>query len=229
MTAPRLMVDSLSAWYGPAQAVFDVSFAVRPGEVLALLGPNGAGKSSTLKALMGLVRMHGVVAIDGVDVGLLPTHARSRAGIGYVPEERRIFTGLTVRENLWVGQAPRRDGPWHLDALLALFPNLAGMLDRAAGQMSGGEQQMLAIARSLIGNPQVLLLDEPSEGLAPRIVDAMVDALTTLKRQGLTMILSEQNAHFAQAIADWSLHLEAGHCVPTTSEQDATRETPLQR
>ncbi len=163
-----LEVRDLKAWYGGAQILFGVSFDIEPGEVVALLGRNGAGKSTTMKAIMRMVpRIEGGVTFNRRAIDNLATHAIARAGIGYVPEDRRIFTDLNVMENLDVGRLPPRDGSaWTTDELFELFPNLAAMRDRPGGQMSGGEQQMLTIARTLMGNPRLILLDEPSEGLA---------------------------------------------------------------
>jgi len=213
-----LQADRLCAWYGAAQTVFDVSLHVARGEVVALTGPNGAGKSSTLKALMGLMpRRTGRVHWQGQDVSLWPTHALARAGLGYVPEDRRIFTDLTVRENLQIAaQAPRRfangDGAphWTMARVLDLFPHLQPMLARPASQMSGGEQQMLTVARTLMGNPLLVLLDEPSEGVAPVIVAHMADAVLAMKAAGVGILLSEQNEAFAAAVSDRQITLASG-------------------
>ena len=208
-----LEVAGLNGWYGPAHILSDVGFSVGRGEVVALLGRNGAGKSTTFKALMGLLaKRGGRVAFEGQDVSAWPTHAVAQAGIGYVPEDRRVFTELTVVENLEVGRRDPRPGAptWTADKLFALFPNLAGMRSRLGGRMSGGEQQMLTIARTLMGNPALVLLDEPSEGLAPKIVEDMARAMITLKREGLSIVLSEQNLHFARLIADRAVILERG-------------------
>ena len=213
-----LSARSLCAWYGAAQILFDVDIEVRRGEVVALMGRNGAGKSTTLKALMGLaVRRRGAVQFMGQDISESEPHVAARSGLGFVPEDRRIFTDLTVLENLAVGrQAPRRwaDGsalpPWTPGRLFKLFPNLGEMPQRLGGRMSGGEQQMLAVARSLMGNPFVLLLDEPSEGVAPLIVEQMVLMILELKAQGVSILLSEQNMHFAALVADRAYVLEKG-------------------
>lgn len=214
MSAPLLEVGGLDAFYGPAQVLFDVSFRIAPGEVVALVGRNGAGKSTTMRALVGLVPRRSVrrLHLDGRDVAGLPTHAVAAAGLGWVPEERRIFTELTVEENLLVGRRPPRPGAptWTADALYALFPNLAEMRGRLGGRMSGGEQQMLAIARTLVGNPALVLLDEPSEGLAPRIVEQMAEALAAVKRAGLAMLVSEQNLRVVRLVADRVLVIERG-------------------
>ena len=216
-----LQADHLCAWYGAAQAVFDVSLHVAPGEVVALTGVNGAGKSSTLKALMNLMpKRRGRVMWQGQDVSAWPTHQLARAGLGYVPEDRRIFTDLSVLENLHIAaQASRRfaDGrvapQWTLERVLALFPNLRHMLSRPASHMSGGEQQMLTVARTLMGNPLLVLLDEPSEGVAPVIVAQMADAILAMKAAGVGILLSEQNESFAMAVSDRRLALAHGSLV----------------
>ncbi len=209
-----LEVAGLCAGYGRAQVLRDVAFGVASGEVLVLLGRNGAGKSTTMKAVMGLLRpSSGRVRLDGTDLAGLPPDRIARAGIGYVPEERRIFADLTVRENLEVGRRPARPGlaPWTPERLFHLFPNLAEMGNRLGNRMSGGEQQMLSIARTLMGNPRLILLDEPSEGLAPVIVRQMAQAVQALKAEGVTILLAEQNLRFADAVADHAVILEGGH------------------
>ena len=210
-----LDIGGLDAWYGQAQILRGVSLAVKAGEVAALLGRNGAGKSTTLKAIMGLeAQRRGRITFDGAPIHRLPVHEIARLGLGYVPEERRIFTSLTVEENLAVGRLPARDGhAWTHDEVFRLFPNLAGMRDRPGGHMSGGEQQMLTIARALMGNPRFLLLDEPSEGLAPVIVENIVGTVAELKRRGVGMLVSEQNTAFARTIADRVYVIERGEIV----------------
>lgn len=208
-----LQVDSLNTYYGAAHILFDVSLQLSAGEVVVLLGRNGAGKSTTLKSIIGLVKpASGRIEFLGRSIAGLAPYEIARAGLGYVPEERRIFTDLTVKENLEVGrQLPRAGAPrWDFAAIGALFPNLKEMPDRLGGRMSGGEQQMLAIARTLVGNPRCILLDEPSEGVAPVIVDQMIEAITRLKRAGVAILLSEQNLHFANAVADRAYIVEKG-------------------
>lgn len=208
-----LTVARLDAWYGPAQILDGVALEVRPGEVVALLGRNGAGKSTTFRSIVGLVpKRDGEVRFGDRDLIRMPTHDIVRLGLGWVPEDRRIFTDLTVEENLEVGRRPPRDGltPWTPERLFALFPNLAEMRKRPGGRMSGGEQQMLTIARTLMGNPATVLLDEPSEGLAPRIVEEMAKAIGLLKREGLSILVSEQNLHFARLISDRAYIIERG-------------------
>ena len=207
-----LEVQGLKARYGAAQILDDVSFVVRGGAVSALLGRNGAGKSTTFKAIIGLVQREGSVRFRGREIVGETTYRIARAGLGYVPEDRRIFTELTVEENLEVGRQPPRDHAphWTPEKIYALFPNLGEMRRRPGGAMSGGEQQMLTVARTLMGNPLLLMLDEPSEGIAPRIVEQMAKAILDLKREGLSILVSEQNLHFAQLIADEAVILERG-------------------
>lgn len=213
MADALLTVRNLQAWYGRAHILMGVDLQVGRGEVVALMGRNGAGKTTTMKAIIGLIDARaGSVAFDGRDVSTLPAHRIARLGLGYVPEDRRVFTDLTVEENLEVGrQPPRANAPaWTPERLYALFPNLAEMRGRRGGRMSGGEQQMLTLARTLMGNPSLLLLDEPSEGLAPRIVQQMADAVRALKAEGLSILLSEQNLSFASAVADRACVIEKG-------------------
>ena len=204
-----LEVDALDAVYGRSHVLHGVALAARQGEVVSLLGRNGAGKSTTLKAIMGLVRVTGgEVRLAGAPLtGLLP-HEISRRGIGWVPEDRRIFADLTVRENLLVGE--RVGSRWTVDRLFALFPALQPLAGRRGGSLSGGEQQMLTIARTLAGDPKLLLLDEPSEGLAPVVVRRLGEAIAALKREGLTIVLSEQNLKFARRLADRAYVIERG-------------------
>ncbi len=220
MSAPQplLKAQGLCAWYGAAQILYAVDLQVQRGEVVALMGRNGAGKSSTLKALMGLVgKRRGTVHFMGHDISSTEPHVAARLGLGFVPEDRRIFTDLTVLENLEVGQQPARHWPdgsaaplWTPERLFRLFPNLGEMPNRPGGRMSGGEQQMLTVARTLMGNPYLVLLDEPSEGVAPLIVEQMVGMILALKNQGVSILLSEQNMHFAALVADRAYVLEKG-------------------
>ena len=212
MAETVLEVEGLRAGYGPAEILFGVSLRLARGEVAALMGRNGAGKSTTLKAIMGLVPPRaGRVRFAGRDIAGLAAFRIARLGLGYVPEDRRIFTDLTVAENLEVGRRPAegRD-PWTPERLFEVFPNLASMRHRRAAAMSGGEQQMLAIARTLMGNPEAVLLDEPSEGLAPVILELMADAVLRMKREGIAVLLSEQNFDFAAAVADRAYVIERG-------------------
>jgi branched-chain amino acid transport system ATP-binding protein len=210
---PMLKVQNLHSYYGRAHILHGVSFEMNKGEIVAMVGRNGAGKSTTMKSVMGLVPpARGSVILNGQEIAGREPFEIARQGIGYVPEERRIFSDLTVMENLEVGlRPPRPNTPhWNVNALFDLFPNLGRMQDRLGGQMSGGEQQMLTIARTLMGNPQLLLLDEPSEGLAPVIIEEMAKAILRLKDQGLTVLISEQNLHFARLVASRCIILEKG-------------------
>ena len=208
-----LSVEGLNSFYGPAHILFDVGLRVGPGEVVALLGRNGAGKSTTFRSIAGLVpARRGRVRFGDVDISRSAPYEIARLGLGYVPEDRRIFTELTVEENLSVGrQRPRAGAPtWDPERLYDLFPNLGEMRRRLGGRMSGGEQQMLTIARTLMGNPSLVLLDEPSEGLAPKIVEQMAAAIIAMKREGLSLVISEQNLHFARLISDRAYIIEKG-------------------
>jgi len=208
-----LLVKDLHAFYGRAHILHGLSLDAHAGEVVALLGRNGAGKTTAIKTIMGLVPpAQGEVSFSGRRIDRLPPYRIARLGLGYVPEERRIFTELTVMENLEVGRQPARDGApvWTEDKLFALFPNLGRMRERPGGRMSGGEQQMLTIARTLMGNPRCVLLDEPSEGLAPIIVEQMAHSIRALKGEGLCVLLCEQNLRFCEAIADRAYIIEKG-------------------
>ncbi|MFL6648714.1 MAG: ABC transporter ATP-binding protein [Sulfurifustaceae bacterium] len=208
-----MSVRGLHAYYGRAHVLADVALDVAPGEVVVLLGRNGAGKSTTLKSIMGLVRpASGEILFNGQRIDRLPPYQIARAGLGYVPEERRIFTDLTVMQNLDVGrQSPRaRAQTWTPTKLFELFPHLADMKQRSAASMSGGEQQMLTIARTLMGNPLCLLLDEPSEGLAPVVVDQLLKAILQIKSAGMSVLLSEQNLRFATEVSDRAYIIEKG-------------------
>lgn len=218
MNGVVLTVENLSAWYGAARILYDLSFNVGRGEVVALMGRNGAGKSTTMKAIMGLVgQRQGVVRFNGDDISRLRPFEIARCGLGFTPEDRRIFADLTVMENLDIGRQPPRvfsDGTpaprWTETRLFELFPNLKEMPNRPGGRMSGGEQQMLTVARTLMGNPLLVLLDEPSEGVAPLIVEQMANTIIELKKEGLSILLSEQNIHFAQLVSDRAYVLEKG-------------------
>jgi branched-chain amino acid transport system ATP-binding protein len=218
MTSPMLAVDKLSAWYGAARILYDLSLEVGRGEVVALMGRNGAGKTTTMKAIMALIAARrGMVRFNGEDISRLKPFEIARRGLGFTPEDRRIFVDLTVMENLDIGRQPPRvfaDGTaaplWTPSRLFALFPNLAEMPNRLGGRMSGGEQQMLTVARTLMGNPLLVLLDEPSEGVSPLIVEQMANTIVELKRDGLSILLSEQNIHFARLVSDRAYVLEKG-------------------
>jgi branched-chain amino acid transport system ATP-binding protein len=232
-----LAVEALSAWYGGARILYDLALEVQRGEVVALMGRNGAGKSTTMKAIMGLIgRKTGTVRFNGRDISRLESYAIARLGLGFTPEDRRIFSDLTVLENLDVGrQKPRRfaDGArapaWTPQRLFALFPNLGEMPDRPGSRMSGGEQQMLTVARTLMGNPLLVLMDEPSEGVAPLIVEQMANAILELKKKGLSILLSEQNLHFAELVSDRVYVLEKGQVRFAGAMADLAGNTQVQR
>jgi branched-chain amino acid transport system ATP-binding protein len=207
-----LEVQDIHAAYGSSRVLFGISLEVGEGECVCLLGRNGMGKTTTMRAIMGLTPPSaGRIAWKGRDISGLPPFRVARAGIGFVPEDRRIFAELSVRENLEVAaRAASRPGPWNADAVFGLFPKLAELAGRRGGYLSGGEQQMLTIGRTLMGNPELLLLDEPSEGLAPLVVEHMLEQVSRLKREGLTILLAEQGVDFSLALADRVYVLEKG-------------------
>jgi len=209
---PLLALEDVHAAYGLSRVLFGVSLEIGAGECVCLLGRNGVGKTTTMRAVMGLTLPgSGRVMWRGRDIAGWAPHRIARAGIGFVPEDRRIFAELTVRENLEVGaRAARRPGRWTIEAVGELFPILRERRNQRGGFLSGGEQQMLTIARTLMGNPELLLLDEPSEGLAPLVVDQLHDKIGELKGQGLTILLAEQRVDFALALADRVYVLERG-------------------
>ena len=236
MTASLLSVRGLEAWYGAAQSLFSVDLERREGEVVALMGRNGAGKTTTIEAIIGLVSQRGgSVLFRGKElIGLRP-HEIVRLGLGFVPEDRRIFTDLTVLENLEVGrraqaqEASSKTQAWTPERLFQLFPNLAEARNRAAGQMSGGEQQMLTVARTLMGNPVAILLDEPSEGIAPIIVESMMDMIAELKSSGVSIIVSEQNIQFAAAVADRAYVIDHGQIKFSGEMADLMKNADVRR
>jgi branched-chain amino acid transport system ATP-binding protein len=204
-----LTLEGVAAAYGPSRVLHGVSLDAREGEVISLLGRNGAGKSTTLKAVMGLVDVTGgSIRLDGRELRGLATHEIARQGVGWVPEDRRIFSDLSVEENLLVGRGSAGGGS--VARVYEQFPVLGRMAGRRGGSLSGGEQQMLTVARTLMGSPRILLLDEPSEGLAPVIVQALGHQIAALKREGLTIVLSEQNLKFAARLADRAYIIEKG-------------------
>jgi len=220
-----LSVEEIHAAYGLSRVLFGISLSVEPGECVCLLGRNGVGKSTTMRAIMGLTPPRaGRVVWHGKDVTGWPTHRIARAGIGFVPEDRRIFAELSVWENLDVAaRAANRPGAWTIPRVCELFPILAERRDQRGGFLSGGEQQMLTIARALVGNPELLLLDEPSEGLAPLVVDMLAEKIAELKAQGLTILLAEQGVAFSLALADRVYVLEKGavkHAGPAAELRD---------
>ncbi|MGB7542105.1 MAG: ABC transporter ATP-binding protein [Burkholderiales bacterium] len=210
---PLLEVRDLETAYGDSQVLFGISLAVNAGEVVALLGRNGAGKTTTLSSVMGLVPARkGSVKFNDIEIRGVEPFQACRAGLGFVAEDCRLFAGLTVAENFEAARLPARSGEmrWALDEVLDLFPDVKTFLDRRASELSGGQQRMVAIARTLMGNPDMILLDEPSEGLAPLVVDGLLRRLKTLKAAGQTVLISEQNLRFATEIADRVYIIEQG-------------------
>ena len=215
-----LAVKGLNAWYDRSHVVQDVSFEVRRGEIVTLMGRNGAGKTTTLRALMGLVaKRRGSMVFDGEELLALPTHQRFHRGLAYVPEDRRIVPGLTVRENLQLGitasrgTTSRNDVAKTIDEIAETFPRLKERLDQDGTSMSGGEQQMLAIARALMARPKMILLDEPSEGIMPILVDELFELFVAMKRSGTTILLVEQNVERALRISDRAYIVDEGEIV----------------
>jgi len=232
-----LEAKGLQAWYGAAQILYDVDLNVKRGEVVALMGRNGAGKSTTLKTVMGmLAKRKGRITFRGQDISATEPHHAAKLGLGFVPEDRRVFTDLTVVENLEVGRQGARawsDGSaaplWTPEKLFELFPNLGEMPDRPGGRMSGGEQQMLTVARTLMSNPYLVLLDEPSEGVAPLIVEQMANMILALKSQGVSILLSEQNMHFAALVSDRAYVLEKGQIRYQASMEELEANEEVRR
>ncbi len=209
-----LLVRGLHAFYGSSQVLRGVDFDVRPGEIVALLGRNGSGRSTTAKAVMGLVQARGTVQWQGQDLLGLPPHAIARRGVGYVPESRDVFPGLTVHQNLLLGRKPgQRQARWQAEDLYRLFPALVPRRDTPAGVLSGGEQQMLTLARTLMGDPSLVLVDEPTEGLAPRLVAQVGGFLQALRAQGVSVLLVEQKLSIALEVADRVLVMGRGSIV----------------
>jgi branched-chain amino acid transport system ATP-binding protein len=216
VSAPALVAQDLQACYGASQILFGVNLEVGDGEIVAFLGRNGAGKTTTFRALIGLLPLQrGQVTVAGRRVDGMRPHLIARLGVGYVPEDRQVFIRHTVEENLEIGAKPGPDGKivWNLERVYATFPLLKALRTRLAGKLSGGEQQILAIARSLMGNPSILLLDEPSEGLAPIIVQQIAQTLLELRKIGLTVLLAEQNMHFGLHVATRVSVIEKGIIV----------------
>ncbi|MEN3291076.1 MAG: branched-chain amino acid transport system ATP-binding protein [Burkholderiales bacterium] len=232
MSDVMLKIENLNAFYGRAHILFDVSLEVKRGEVVALMGRNGAGKSTTIKAAMGLLEQKtGSVSFMGRDITRMDPYQVARLGLGFVPEDRRVFADLTVMENLEVGRQAPRPGlsPWTPEKLFELFPNLGEMQQRPGGRMSGGEQQMLTVSRTLMGNPYLVLLDEPSEGVAPVIVEQMANMILELKKEGMSILLSEQNVHFAELVSDRVYVLEKGQIRYQGSMQELAANEEVRR
>jgi branched-chain amino acid transport system ATP-binding protein len=220
----NLEVRDLHTSYGMSRVLFGVSFDVGEGEVVALMGRNGVGKTTTMRSIIGLTPPRsGHITWDGREISGEPVHRIARQGIGYVPEERRIFPEMSIRENLLIGRQSSRSSVWNEERVYELFPDLELIADRPGGVLSGGQQQMLALGRCLMGNPRLLLLDEPSEGLAPMVVVSMLQQLLSLKQTGLSILLAEQNLKFALALSDRVHVMERGEIrySATTAEVGA--------
>lgn len=213
MSQTVLQVNKINVFYGSSQVLFNMSLDVRQGETLALLGRNGAGKSTTMKTIAGvLAPKTGDIQFKGQSIGGRPPHLISRAGISFVPEDRQIFPDLSVEDNLTIAIKNSADGqkPWNLERVYDMLPLLSPLKNRLGGQLSGGEQQMLTVGRALMGNPDVLLLDEPSEGLAPIMVQKIGDLINALRKVGTTIVLAEQNLHFCLGLADRAVVIDKG-------------------
>jgi branched-chain amino acid transport system ATP-binding protein len=225
-----LEARSLNTYYGHSHILFDVSLSVAQGDTVCLMGRNGAGKTTTLRSIMGLsLPREGTVTFNGKDCTTMPSFKRARLGLGFVPEDRRILGPFTVRENLLLGMVPGRGGRWTMETVLEQFPMLKHLLDRPGGTLSGGEQQLLTIARALMGNPDVLLLDEPTEGLAPVVVSVLRELVIGLKKAETTILLSEQNIRFAMTVSDRVVVIDKGHVVFTGSMEEFKQEATVQK
>ena len=224
---PQLEVRSIHTSYGLSKVLFGLSFDVEPGQVVSLIGRNGVGKTTTMRSVMGLTPAgSGEILFEGTGITSLPAYRIAQRGIGYVPEERRIFPQLSVWENLDIARRPARDGRgWDEDRVFELFPDLRDIQSRPGGVLSGGQQQMLTIARSLMNNPRLLLLDEPSEGLAPRVVEDLREQIMALKQSGLSIVLAEQNLSFVMALSDICHILEKGE-IRYSGTPDDLRANP---
>ncbi len=223
-----LKVQNLNAFYGNSQVLFDMNMNITNNSIIALLGRNGAGKSSTFKAITGLIHVNsGSILLKGKELIKQATSKRALSGIGYVPEDRQVFPEHTVEENLDLGKKNSSEGKnnWPIDKVWDTFPILVQLKNRMAGQLSGGEQQMLSIARTLVGNPEILLLDEPSEGLAPIIVEDIAVILKNLKKLGVTILLAEQNMHFCLEVAEEAIIIDRGRSVWNGSLKDLQKDT----
>jgi branched-chain amino acid transport system ATP-binding protein len=229
MSKQVLKVDGIDVFYGTSQALFGLSFDVQQGETLALLGRNGAGKSTTMKSVAGVIPARkGTVTLHGQAITGKAAHLIARAGIGYVPEDRQIFPDLTVEDNLTIAvkKGANDEDDWSVERVYDMLPLLKPLRERLGGQLSGGEQQMLTVGRSLMGNPDVLLLDEPSEGLAPIMVQKIGDLIQSLRKMGKTIVLAEQNLHFCLGLADRAVVIDKGKDVfcGTIAELNANAE-----
>jgi branched-chain amino acid transport system ATP-binding protein len=222
-----LRVESINTFYGGAQILFDLTLEVKSGEVVALLGRNGAGKTTTFKSIMGIAELkRGAIYFKNQTIQGLAPFKTCALGMGYVPQDRRIFNRLTVIENLEVGRQPPREGfrPWTPERLFELFPNLAERRYHTGGILSGGEQQMLSIARTLMGNPELIILDEPSEGLAPVIVKQLAKTIRKIKSEGISVLMAEQNLNFARSVCDRACIVYQGSICYQSAIDDLSQE-----
>ena len=227
---PLLGVEGISTSYGETQVLFDVSFSLGPAEIFALLGPNGAGKTTTLRSILGLTRpKRGRIAFGGEDVTGWPTHRIARAGIGWVPDDRRLCPTLSVAKNLAIGEKRTRFRPWSVREVCAIFSPVELLMHREAENLSGGEMQMVAISRALLGSPGLVLFDEPSQGLAPKIVADVMATILRLKGEGVASIVVEQNADIALAVADRAAVLDRGRVAWSGPAEELRRDPPLRR
>lgn len=211
---PRLLIDEISTYYGEKRVLYDLSMKVRSGEVVALLGASGAGKTTTLRSILGLTPpRRGTIAFDGQDITRRATHAIARAGVSWVPDDRRIFPTLTVARNLELGQKRTKFPPWEMSRVFEIFSVLEHLMDRVAGTLSGGEMQMVAISRALLGSPGLVLLDEPTQGLAPKVVDDVLGTVRHMKESGASVLLVEQQAELALEVSDRVYVIDRGRLV----------------
>jgi len=225
-----LEAEGLNTFYGRSHILFNVSLSVAPGETVCLMGRNGAGKTTTFRSIMGLTRpKEGRVFFKGKDCTGMPPYKMAKMGLGFVPEDRRIFGPLTVEENLELGRIPGRKGRWIMKTVLEQFPMMVALKNRFGGSLSGGEQQMLTIARALMGNPDVLVLDEPSEGLAPVIISVLKELIISLKSADTTILLSEQNIRFAMGVSDRVAVIDKGHVVFTGTMEEFKSQESVQK
>ncbi len=225
-----LEVDDVDASYGETQILFGVSLALAPGEVLALLGPNGAGKTTTLRAILGLTPpRRGAIRFDGAEITRWPTHRIARGGIGWVPDDRRLCPTLSVAKNLQIAARRSRFCAFDLAAVCAIFPPLEHLMQREAENLSGGEMQMVSIARALLGSPGLVLFDEPSQGLAPKIVGDVLAVVRRLKSEGVASLLVEQNAEVALSVADRAAVLDQGRVAWSGAAEELRSDLPLRR
>jgi branched-chain amino acid transport system ATP-binding protein len=225
-----LELESIHTYYGETQVLFDVSFAVASGEVFALLGPNGAGKTTTLRSILALTRpKRGRVRFDGMDVTRWPTHRIARAGVGWVPDDRRLCPTLTVAKNLSIAQKRTKFRPWSIKDTCEIFSPLEHLMHREAENLSGGEMQMVAISRALLGSPGLILFDEPSQGLAPKVVEDVLATIRRLKAEGVAAIVVEQNADIALSVADHAAVLDRGRIAWAGTAAELRAEKALRR